>query len=249
MIQKLKIKFLFTLFFISLKFSACSCETDVVAQDYFDSDVVGIITITATYGNEIKNERIFGARTYRAKISFDKLFKGQEFEDLKIFGNSENSNSGACEKQVKVGEKYLILLNKNSTGEFVVSYCSNMSQIDIYNSNYISNYIEIFNYLENNKSKFEGLRFINFYDASEKWDDVKRISVTDFKDIFGKKLNQKFGIYKIKIDSQYNIIKIETVKRIGLNGNKMLALIKKNIKVDYFSNKNPNSEYLLLLNF
>lgn len=158
MIPQLKINFLLIFFFLSVKFSACSCLTNVVAQDYFDSDVVGIITIKSIYGNEIKNERGFGSRAYKARISFDKLFKGLEFEELKIIGNSHNSNSGACEKQVEVGEKYLILLNKNSKGEFVVSYCSNMPRIDINDTNYISDHSKIFNYLETNNNKFESLR-------------------------------------------------------------------------------------------
>ncbi|TDX86628.1 hypothetical protein [Epilithonimonas xixisoli] len=154
MLSQMRIKILLILFFISVKISACSCATAVIAQDYFDSDVVGLITIESTYGNEIKKEKIFGARTYRAKISFDKLYKGQKFEELKIIGNSENSNSASCEKQVEVGEKYLILLYKNENGEYVVSLCSSMLQISTSDFNKIDNYSKQFDYLEKNKSLF-----------------------------------------------------------------------------------------------
>jgi len=124
----MKIKLLLILIFLSVKFSACKCHTDIIVQDYFEADVVGIITIDSTYGDTIWEDRTFGSRTYKAKIHFDKLYKGQKFEELNIIGNSKSINSGACETQVKLGQKYLILLNKNSEGEYVISQCSTISQ-------------------------------------------------------------------------------------------------------------------------
>lgn len=249
MIPQLKIKFLFFLLFLSVKFSACSCAKDAIAQDYFESDVVGIITIESTYGNEEREEKMFGSRIYKAKISFDKLYKGNKFEELIIFGSTTGANSGACEKLVKAGEKYLLLTSKNQNGEYVESLCSNMYKIYDNSLNEVNKYSNQFNYLEKNKSLFKDLKFINYYDESENWDNVKKIATNEFEIIFGKKIKNKFGVYKVKTDSENKIIEIQSIKKIGINEKKMLALIKKDIKINFLFEENPNSEYLLLLSF
>lgn len=245
----MKIKFLLILIFLSVKFSACKCKKDVIAQDYFESDVVGIITIESTYGNEIRNDAEFGSRTYKAKISFDKIFKGKEFEELIILGTTESISSGACEKLVKAGQKYLILLNKGADGKYIISFCSNIYGVSNENSNEIKKYNNVFRCLEENKTKFQDLRFLDFFDTSRNWDDVNKKEISGFINTFGKKLNNKFGFYKIKLDSENNITEVNSIKKIGLDEKKVSALIKKNIKVYYPSYKNSNSEYLLFLDF
>ncbi|TDX86627.1 hypothetical protein [Epilithonimonas xixisoli] len=92
-------------------------------------------------------------------------------------------------------------------------------------------------------------KFVNFYDNSLKFDEANKILNNEFKSVFGEKLKNKFGVYKIKLDSENNIIEVNSIKKFGLNESKMLALIKKNIKIDYLFDENLNSEYLLFLNF
>jgi len=133
------------------------------------------------------------------------------------------------------------MLNKNLDGKYIVSLCSNIYRV---NSD-LKKYNELFSYLDKNKTKFKDLKFIDFFDISRNWDDVNKKEISGFINTFGKKLNNKFGFYKIKLDSQNNITEVNSIKKIGLNENKVLALIKKNIKVYYPSYKNPNSEYLL----
>lgn len=249
MIPPLKIKFLFFLLFLSVKFSACKCKQDVIAQDYFQADVVGIITIESTYGNEEREEKMFDSRIYKAKISFDKLYKGNKFEELIIFGSTTGASSGACEKLVKAGEKYLLLTSKDQNGEYVESLCSSMYKIYDNNINEVNKYSKQFNYLEKNKSLFKDLKFKDYNDESENWDNVKKMTTNEFEIIFGKKIKNKFGIYKVKTDIENNIIEIQSIKKIRLNERKILALIKKNIKINFLFEDNPNSEYLLLLNF
>lgn len=245
----MKTKFLLILIFLSVKFSACKCKTDVIAQDYFKSDIVGVITIESTYGNEIKDKVEFGSRTYKAKIRFDKIYKGKGFDELTILGTTESISSGACEKLVKAGQRYLILLNKDANGKYIVSFCSNMYGVSNENSNEIKKYNNVFRYLEENKTKFQDLRFIDFFDTSQNWDDVNKKEISGFINAFGKKLNNKFGFYRIKLDSENNITEVKSIKKIGLNENKVLALIKKNIKAYYPFYKNSDSEYLLFLDF
>lgn len=243
--MKMKAKFSLIFFLISVKILSCTCLPQIIPQAYFENEIVGIITIKSTYGNEIVNEVGFGNRTYKAKIGFDKIYKGKEFNELTILGTTESISSGACEIQVKAGEKYLILLNKNLEGKYIVSLCSNIYRV---NSN-LKKYNQLFRYLDKNRIKFQDLRFLAFYDKSNDWDDINKKETSDFINTFGKKLKNKFGLYKIKIDSENNIIEVNSIKKIGLNENKILTLIKKNIKVDFISNKVPNSQYLLFLDF
>ncbi|UQB70140.1 hypothetical protein [Epilithonimonas zeae] len=245
----MKIKFLLILIFLSVKILACSCAEDAIAQNYLDSDIVGIITIDSTYGDTIWENRTFGFRTYKAKIHFDKIFKGQKFKELNVIGNSKNINSGACETLVEPGKKYLILLNKNSNGEYTVSLCSSMFQINTNDLKTIDNYSKQFSYLEKNNLIFKDFKFINYYDSSVKLDELNNVLTNEFKSTFGQKLKNKFGVYKIKLDSENNIIEINSIKKTGLNERKILTLIKKNIKAKYLFNKSPNSEYLLFLDF
>lgn len=245
----MKIKLLLLLIFLSFKLSACKCKKDVIAQDYFEADIVAIITVESTYGNEELQEKIFGSRIYRAKINFDKLYKGNKFEELIIFGSTNNARSGSCEKLVKAGEKYLLLTSKNQNGEYVVSLCSSMYKIYDNSLNEVNKYSKQFNYLEKNKSLFKDLKFIDYDDESENWDNVKKLITNEFEIIFGKKIKNKFGVYKVKTDSENNIIEIQSIKKIGLNEKKMLALIKKNIIVYSPTYKNSDSEYLLFLDF
>ena len=244
----MKAKFLLILIFLSVKFSACKCQRDVIAQDYFDSDVAGIITIESTYGNEERNEIMSGVRIYKAKISFDRLYKGNRIEELVIFGSTTNARSGGCEKLVKAGEKYLLLTSKNQNGEYVVSLCSSMYKI-YDNQNEVKKYSKQFNYLEKNKNLFKGLQFIDYEDNSEGWNNIEKTTTNEFKSVFGKQIKNKFGVYKIKIDNENNIIEVKSIKKIKLNEKKVLELIKKNIKIYSASYKNSDSEYLLFLDF
>ncbi|MFC4162895.1 hypothetical protein ACFOWU_04465 [Epilithonimonas zeae] len=241
----MKIKFLLILIFLSVKFSACKCQRDVIAQDYFDSDVAGIITIESTYGNEERNDIMSGVRIYRAKISFDKLYKGNKFEELVILGSTTNARSGGCEKLVKAGEKYLLLTNKNQNGEYVMSLCSSMYKIYDNNLNEVNKYSKQFHYLKKNKNLFKDLKFVDYEDKSEGWNNIEKNTTNEFESVFGKQIKNKFGVYKVKIDSENNIVEIQSIKKIGINERKMLTLIKKNIRIE----ENPNSEYLLFLDF
>jgi len=241
----MKIKFLLILIFLSVKFSACKCQRDVIAQDYFDSDVAGIITIESTYGNEERNDIMSGVRIYKAKISFDRLYKGNRFEELVILGSTTNARSGGCEKLVKAGEKYLLITSRAPSGEYIESLCSSMYKINDNNLNEVKKYSKQFAYFEKNKSLFKDLKFTDYEDKSERWDNIKKNTTNEFESVFGKQIKNKFGVYKVKIDSENNIVEIQSIKKIGINERKMLTLIKKNIRIE----ENPNSEYLLFLDF
>jgi len=115
--------------------------------------------------------------------------------------------------------------------------------IDYNNSKNVNYYHKLFNYLETNKTQLQKLKFIDFDDISDSFEG------NDFTKTFGNRLKYKIGIYKIKIDSENNIIGVNPIKKTGLNEKQVLALIKKNIKAYSPSYKNSDSEYLLFLDF
>ena len=121
---------LFILFFLAIaKVFACRCVRESIAQSYLDADVVALITIDKTYGEKENNPSGTGLRTYSADVKFEKIYKGTAFKILSVFGTSTYASSGACEKLVEKGEKYIILLTKNKDGDYFVSSCSTMPQI------------------------------------------------------------------------------------------------------------------------
>ena len=230
---------------------ACRCVLDNFAQDYLEADFVGVITISETFGERKQDRNGSQMDVYKAKINVEKIYKGKAFSELNIFGKTTYAYSGACEKLVKSNEKYFILLQKNSNGEYYVSLCSPMSKL--YNEKSINQQLKkeqkIINYLERNQNKFLGLKFVDYYDNSENWDHANKKTITDFTKTFDKKLNNKFGVYKVKIDNKEKITEIITIKESGLDEKIIQLLMKKNLELDNYFNQNANDEYLILLRF
>lgn len=116
-----------------------------------------------------------------------------------------------------------------------------MFAVDYNNSKNLAYYQNLFHYLEKNKVQLQKLEIMDFYDKSNNWEG------NDFVKTFGNQLKYKFGIYKVKVDAENNIIAVNPIKKIGLDEKKVSALIRKNLKIYHFSNKNPDAEYLLFL--
>lgn len=230
---------------------ACRCVLDHFAQDYLEADFVGVITITETFGDRKQDRNGSLMDVYNAKINVEKIYKGKAFSELNIFGKTTHAYTGACERLVKRNEKYFVLLQKNSNGEYFVSSCSPMSKLN--NEKSINEELKeeqkIINYLEKYKTKFLGLKFVDYFDNSENWDDTNKKLTTDFAKTFDKKLNNKFGVYKVKVDDKEKITEIIPVKKSGLNEKIIQSLMKKNLELENYFNQNPNNEYLILLRF
>lgn len=238
-------------FFISFsKLFACQCVPENFEKKYLSADFVAVITIKETFGNNMYNHDGNQMNIYKAKINIEKIYKGIPIWELNVFGTTTYASSGACEKLVKPNEKYLVLLNKNSNGEYYVSSCSEMSKID--NNRTINSQLKteqkIFKYLEKNKGNLYGI-FVDYFDNSENWDQTSKKVITDFFKTFGKKINGKFGIYKVKIDDNQKIVEIIPIKKTGLNEQKIQELMRKNLEIENYLGSNYGNEFLICLKF
>lgn len=234
-----------TLFLVSFtKIFACKCMGNSFAQQYLDSDIVALVTIEKTYGDKNVNRNGMQMDSYSADLKFEKIYKGVEFKTLNIFGTTVYASSGACEKLVKKGEKYLILLSKNNDGEYYVSSCNKMSEIS--DEKHVKEYEDIFNIIERNKAKSFFIKFADYDDASEDYNIQNYDVVNDFSKLNDKRLKNKFGIYKVEINNDGKILKITPIEKIGVNEEQIQKLMKENFTV--YNGLNTNSgEYLLLL--
>lgn len=245
-----KVFILVSIFLSFIKIFACKCVSENFEKKYLYADFVAVVTIQETFGNSLSNRNGNQMNIYKAKINVEKVYKGIPISELNIFGTTTYASSGACEKLVKPNEKYLVLLNKNSNGEYYVSSCSEMSKID--NKKPINKQLKteqkIFKYLEKNKNNFYGI-FVDYYDNSEHWDQINKKLITDFSITFGKRLNGKFGIYKVRINENQKIVDLTPIKKTGLDEQKIQELMKRNLEIENYLGRNYGEEFLIFLKF
>lgn len=239
-----KILFLFLILFSFSKGLACKCISQSIAKDYLDSGVVAIVSIDKTYENQSFERNGMQVNMYKADVVFGKIYKGEKFLSLNIYGTTTHSRSGACEKLVRKGEKYLILLDKNQDGQYFVSSCSPM--IKISSEAEIREYENIFAVLEKNRTKISSLEFVQYDDSSEVYNNIKKEIETDFTNLKKRNLTGKVGIYKITVNSEGRISSVFPIQKIGVIEQKIQKLIKKNLII-YQGFENKSSEYLILL--
>jgi hypothetical protein len=238
-------KFIFVvlLFGVFVQSSACKCMRGSIAQNYLDAEIVALVTIEKTYGDKESNVQL-GGRLYSADLKFEKIYKGIAFKTLNVFGTTTYASSGACEKLIEKGEKYLILLSKNKDGFYYVSSCSTMPRIS--DDKFVKNYERIFNIIEKNKSKLHFSKFAQYEDLSEEYDNQKKQIINDFLKLDNKVLVGKLGIYKVKINNDGKISEVKAIQKIGIKEKLIQELMKKNLSVyDGFSTS--AGEYFILL--
>lgn len=254
--MKLK-SLVFFLLFITLKLSACRCGSENIAQEYFDANLIGIITVTKTFDGSIKSNGDDKYDIYKAEIDFNQIIKGQKVNFLNVFGakgKGINDYQG-CSLALNSGEKYLVILKKDQNNEYWVDLCSRMIRLSYHNkmdeeNEAIKRYINLFKNLEKYKNQFSDLKFENFYDLSE-----KRITYPYTPHMEFIKLNisqpfEKIGIYKVFTDKNSKIKRIIPIKRIGEKDKQIEQLIVKNLEIDRpHRDKNKYKESLLLLYF
>lgn len=212
------------------------------AQDYLDADVVALVTIKNTYENKEYKINGMQLRSYSADLNFERIYKGKEFNTLNVFGTTTYASSGACEKLVKKGEKYLIMLQKNNKGEYFVSSCSTMPNVDNLS---INKYEKIFSIIDKNRSKILFRKFANYDDESQVYDNKTNKLLTDF-DKLNTNFKNKIGIYNVTIDEGGRVEKVISIEKIGEKEKEIQRLIKNNLIIyDGFETK--KGEYLILL--
>lgn len=225
------------------KIFACSCVRKNIAQTYLDADVVALIIIEKTYGDR-DSHIMQGGRLYSADVKVEKIYKGNEFKTLHVFGTTTSASSGACEKLIEKGEKYLVLLSKNKDGEYYVSSCSTMPQIS--DDKYVKEYENIFKVLDKNKSNLQFPKFAQYEDLSEDYNYITRQNTNDFLKLNAKQLHGKVGIYKVKINDKGNIFTITPIEEIGIKEKQIQELMKKNLRI-YDGFDTVAGEYFILL--
>lgn len=232
-------KKLFLLLFFAIgliKVSACKCVTKTLAENYLAADVVGVIKIIKVYDENHEQ------RTHKADIEFEKIYKGEIFKTLNIRGLIGNPSSGACETNVKVGEEYLILLNKykNSYG---ISSCSPKYHIDTKKEKKNLKALgKTFAYIDKNKFRFIGLEFTTGYDKLQTGDKSAFSNIKNFSP------KQPFAIYKITINDEQKVEKISPITIFGNKDEEIEKIMKNNMEIDVpLFTKSSTNEYLVLL--
>ncbi|KQS91555.1 hypothetical protein [Chryseobacterium sp. Leaf394] len=255
-----KTVFLILLLFFT-KIFGCRCGTQQsIAQDYFEADFVGVITITKAYGDSILiSENGFNREFYKAELKFDKIIKGQKFIFLNAFGATDDKfgiHSTDCSVFLKAGEKYMIILKKDVNNLFWVNGCSRMIRLSYHNnheeeSKVIKHYINLFKNLEKYKNQYSNLKFEDFDDKSIRKLRYPTVMFdSDFGDLRLSNPSERIGIYKITTDKNLKIKKLVPIERVGEKDVEIEQLIFKNLSLSEHRVKEVKScESLLLLYF
>ncbi|MGU3376385.1 hypothetical protein [Chryseobacterium sp. M5A1_1a] len=224
-----------------IKVSACKCVMSTFAENYLAADVVGVIKILKVYDEDPQQ------RTYKADVEFEKVYKGTKFTTLYVRGLIGNASSGACEKDVRPNERYLILL-KGSNGSFSIFSCSPMSSLKDKSTKDEDSQLETlakaFSYLDKNKFKFIGLQFTYYYDETLGDNTISELSkISNFNP------KQPFAIYKVKINDSFKITDISPITSFGSKDKTIEMIMKKNttIETPMFNDTSEKKEYLILL--
>lgn len=239
-------KFIFLILFFGMfiQLFACRCVDESIAKRYLDADVVALVTIEKTYGEKENDPPATGLRTYSADLKFEKIYKGIAFKTLNVFGSTSSLSSGACEKLVMKGEKYLIVLSKNKEGLYYVSSCSTMPQIS--DDKFVKEYENIFKVIEENRADLYFPKFAQYEDMSEDYNHQKKQITNDFLKLNEKRLRGKLGIYKVKINDDEKISEIVAIQKIGIKEKQIQELMKKNLRISRGTGY-KSDEYFILL--
>nr|WP_315026610.1 hypothetical protein [uncultured Chryseobacterium sp.] len=236
-----KLAFILFLLLSIVKVSACQCLMDTFAENYLTADLVGVIKILKVYDEDPLQ------RTYKADVEFEKVYKGTKFTTLNVRGLIGNASSGACEKDVKPNERYLILL-KGPSRNFSVSSCSPMSKLNEKptkdEDSQLETLTKAFSYLDKNKFKFIGLQFTYYYD--ETLGDNRKSELSNISNFSPK---QPFAIYKVKINDSFKITEISPITSFGSKDKTIETIMRKNLTIEtpMYKKTSKTNEYLVLL--
>ena len=220
-------------FFLGLgKFLACECILPQIGNEYIDADVVAYITIVKTYGDSDVKVNELPHRIYKADITTDRLIKGTTPNTLTVLGSVKSIFGGACEKMLKPGEKYLVILKKGQDEDYIISACSSIFLIEKQSQSQY--YDSLFKFLDENKDRMQNLNFIQFKDKSLAFNNKKKSYESDFLKL---PIENMFGIYKVTGDNNGNIKHIETISGIANYDDRIKKLLFKNFYAPYFANK------------
>lgn len=253
---------LFILIFCSIKTWACSCIFENIAQEYMEADFVGIVSIKKTYNNKtVELAKDFQRSTYKADLAFEKIYKGNEFDVLNIYGKANVTDDepllfGGCDLYVEKGEKYLVILKKNQNNEYWASMCSRVIYLSSEQnplsdeSEIINSYSNLFSGIEKYKEQFSTLKFVNLYDKTLRLNHKTNKLESDFTKLKIGDPSDKIGFYKVILNDKMKIDHIVPIKKVGTRDEEIEEIIMKNLSFpQYAYSKNKPEELLILLYF
>lgn len=248
-------KIIFSLLFILFSFSkisACSCEKNNFARNYREASVAAIITIKKIYGDSVENYKGIDINYYKAEIKFDKIYKGEKFQELHVLGKTYFASSTSHEILIKPGEKYIIMLKKNEKGEYGVSACSAIYQLSTDHlklKEEVKHYNYIFASFEKHKTELSDFKFIDNFDTSKRFNNDKKIMDSDFRNLGKYNLKNKIAVYKVKINEKNKITSISPIIKAGYKDQEIEKIVKRNFYVDDSLIDYKIKTYLIYIDF
>lgn len=242
--MKYFLSFLLTTFLFSEIF-ACSCEKGNFANYYKTADIVAIVTVTKKYGDYTDKSKLIELNYYKAELKFNKIYKGERFEELTALGSTTYTNSAGCEISLTVGNKYLIMLRKNADGKYYINACSAIFNINTQKSQSatIKHFDYIFDCFKKHKKALSEFEFANFGNYSSLIDESKFTK----QDI--KILKNKIAVYKVSIDNSNKITAINPIIKVGYKDKKIEKIIKEHFSIDNSLINYQTNTYLIYIDF
>lgn len=249
-LEKITMKKISIIFFVLFQTFVFACKCDQpgkVGIQFQEADFVGeieILNITAKKKS----------RSYIAEVSVAHVYKGREINRIEVLGKVGDIQSGACEVELKVGEKYLIYLSEaggeniwsmtssgkvNLTQKYVVSGCTPKTLITN-GSKYLETERKLLDYLRQNSLKHpQAFYFDNSKDNGP--GAFKKFELTEPKNLF--------AIFKLKVNNKSEVENVTAVQNFGsTEDEELLKLIKTNfIIIKDFMTEVRNEEVVVTL--
>lgn len=221
--------FVFIGLLISTFSFACSCDYGTFGENFANNDFVAEIEILKTYDVNFKigNDNRF----YKADIKILKLYKGKLISSFILAGRVGKSDIGACEIEVKKGDKFLVYLN--SKNKYIMYYCSPRKYLNNENINVERKALEFL--IKKNISNSNC-----FYSVGNHFEKFKSLNPKN-----------DFAVYKLKINSKSKIESISVIQDFGMSKDSEIKnIIKTNFKmIRGFRKEIKNEEVTLVLFF
>lgn len=120
--SRMRVCLLFLISLLSIQNAvACSCGAPNVTGRYMVEDFIGVVAINSIEESEYYQEK----RVYKAKLDSVQTFKGAFPDSVFISGTLEKSYVGQCEISVRPGQKWLLYLQQEKNGHYILSWCDN----------------------------------------------------------------------------------------------------------------------------
>ncbi|MGN8225034.1 hypothetical protein [Gracilimonas sp. BCB1] len=171
-------------------------------------DFIGVVEITSIEETEkFKNQRL-----YKAHLSSIETYKGVFPDSILVSGTPEVSFDGQCEVAVRLGQKWLLYLQKGENGNYILSWCANPIPISLTNgkkaprADVAQNQIEKLIYLKEN--------FPNLHSEFRIYYDME-IYTEFFVNYNNLNLDTESAFYMLTFNKKVEVESVDIVKGFG----------------------------------